>query len=298
MRRITGCGRSAWRRPTSAKDPESPSRSGPAPRFSARPNSESASGVRSSARAPVCSFTISRAVFSTRRRGSGRRARAQRDSAFQRRQSPHDDRSALDFFLDGGHVYVLARPRAQSEFFLVLAGDRSARRARISLQVSRTPWSLFPSCSCWRSSRRLRREFKRPGLYLLIGAFALCTLPADHLERATRLDHAGAFAFAGKSGSLIRLSSALSCSDFSPPIFSFFRRCFFWGSPGLSSRIGGAHTSNSRCSSCLVWSAGLCVLPSSVDQQEAAPNWDALAFFGFGLVATYFWRERVQTSVF
>src|SRR5436189_5278105 len=31
--------------------------------------------------------------------------------------------------------------------------------------------------------------------------------------------------------------------------------------------------------------------------KSAAPNWDGLAFFGFGLVATYFWWERVQTSV-
>jgi hypothetical protein len=30
--------------------------------------------------------------------------------------------------------------------------------------------------------------------------------------------------------------------------------------------------------------------------KSAAPNWDALAFFGFGLVATYFWWERVQAS--
>src|SRR5262249_31926902 len=31
--------------------------------------------------------------------------------------------------------------------------------------------------------------------------------------------------------------------------------------------------------------------------KSAAPNWDALAFFGFGLVATYFWWERLQASV-
>jgi hypothetical protein len=31
--------------------------------------------------------------------------------------------------------------------------------------------------------------------------------------------------------------------------------------------------------------------------KSAAPNWDGLAFFGFGLVATYFWWERLQTSV-
>jgi len=29
----------------------------------------------------------------------------------------------------------------------------------------------------------------------------------------------------------------------------------------------------------------------------AAPNWDGLAFFGFGLVATYFWWERLEASV-
>jgi hypothetical protein len=31
--------------------------------------------------------------------------------------------------------------------------------------------------------------------------------------------------------------------------------------------------------------------------KSAAPNWDALAFFGFGLVATCFWWERLQASV-
>jgi hypothetical protein len=31
--------------------------------------------------------------------------------------------------------------------------------------------------------------------------------------------------------------------------------------------------------------------------KSAAPNWDGLAFFGFGLVATYFWWERLQRSV-
>jgi hypothetical protein len=30
--------------------------------------------------------------------------------------------------------------------------------------------------------------------------------------------------------------------------------------------------------------------------KSAAPNWDGLAFFGFGLVATYFWWHRVQES--
>ena len=32
--------------------------------------------------------------------------------------------------------------------------------------------------------------------------------------------------------------------------------------------------------------------------KAAAPNWDALAFLGFGLLAIYYWRERLETSVF
>ena len=31
--------------------------------------------------------------------------------------------------------------------------------------------------------------------------------------------------------------------------------------------------------------------------KSAAPNWDGLAFFGFALVATYFWWERLQASL-
>ena len=31
--------------------------------------------------------------------------------------------------------------------------------------------------------------------------------------------------------------------------------------------------------------------------KSAAPNWDALAFLGFGLLAIYFWRERLERSL-
>ena len=30
--------------------------------------------------------------------------------------------------------------------------------------------------------------------------------------------------------------------------------------------------------------------------KAAAPNWDALAFLGFGLLAIYYWRERLESS--
>src|SRR5439155_10415215 len=31
--------------------------------------------------------------------------------------------------------------------------------------------------------------------------------------------------------------------------------------------------------------------------KAAAPNWDGLAFLGFGLLAIYFWWERLEASV-
>src|SRR5205807_2230140 len=43
--------------------------------------------------------------------------------------------SALRLFLDGGALHFLDRARAQPEFFLALARDRSARRPRVSLQI-------------------------------------------------------------------------------------------------------------------------------------------------------------------
>jgi len=32
--------------------------------------------------------------------------------------------------------------------------------------------------------------------------------------------------------------------------------------------------------------------------KNAAPNWDGLAFFGFGLVATYFWWDGFRRAFF
>ena len=102
--------------------------------------------------------------------------RAQRDPAFQRRQPSHDDRSALDLFLDGGHVHLLAGARAQSEFFLALARDRSAHRARVSLQIHERASSSFPSCSCWRSSRACAANSSGPAsiFFSALSRFAWC----------------------------------------------------------------------------------------------------------------------------
>src|SRR3954451_14846955 len=143
---------------------------------------------------------------------------------------------------------------------------------------------------------RLRREFKRPGVYLLIGMFILCTIPPivwnaqhgwitlAHLRSRGNLDRG---------------------FNFHPAeVLSFLGQHFIVYSPLLFLAIAwGVIASWRRLNQqfkilFLMW-FGLPVfifyLLLSVNK-SAAPNWDGLAFFGFGLVATYFWWERLQTS--
>ena len=80
---------------------------------------------------------------------------------------------------------------------------------------------------------RLRREFVRPNLYLLLFVFALCTLPPIVWNSATRLDHARAPALTRRSRQRSRLSSARVA--FLP------RRAFrdLFAAPFSRSRLGG-----------------------------------------------------------
>ena len=145
---------------------------------------------------------------------------------------------------------------------------------------------------------RLRREFKRPGVYLLIGMFLLCTIPpiiwnaehawitVAHLRSRGSLD----------SGFGFRQTEVLSFLGqhfivYSPLLFL----ALTWGVIASSRRI------NQQFKVLFLMWFGLPVfgfyLLLSINK-SAAPNWDGLAFFGFGLVATYFWWKRVQTSFF
>ncbi len=73
---------------------------------------------------------------------------------FQHWRSPDDDRCAVDFFLDGGDVYLLARGgKSPTLSFVVLAGYGSADRAGISLQIYECVRINFDVSSCWRSCR-------------------------------------------------------------------------------------------------------------------------------------------------
>jgi 4-amino-4-deoxy-L-arabinose transferase-like glycosyltransferase len=144
---------------------------------------------------------------------------------------------------------------------------------------------------------RLRREFKRPGVYLLIGMFVLCTIPPivwnaqhawitlAHLRSRGNLDRGFGFhptevlSFLGQHFIV-----------YSPLLFL----ALAWGVIASWRRIGQQFKVLF-----LMWFGlpvfGFYLLLSL--NKSAAPNWDGLAFFGFGLVATYFWWKQLQASV-
>src|SRR5205809_1807968 len=144
---------------------------------------------------------------------------------------------------------------------------------------------------------RLRREFKRPGVYLLIGMSILCTIPPI----VWNAQHAWiTLAHLRSRGNLER------GFGFHPTeVLSFLTQHFIVYSPLLFlALVWGVIASGRRINQqfkmlFLMW-FGLPVfvfyLLLSINK-SAAPNWDGLAFFGFGLVATYFWLERLQASV-
>src|SRR6266513_3145732 len=144
---------------------------------------------------------------------------------------------------------------------------------------------------------RLRRQFRLPGVYSLIGMFVLCTIPPI----VWNAQHAWiTLAHLRSRGNLER------GFGFHPAeVLSFLGQHFIVYSPLLFLALAwGVIASWRRISQqfkvlFLMWFG----LPLFVFylllsfNKSAAPNWDGLAFFGFGLVATYFWWERLQASV-
>ena len=143
---------------------------------------------------------------------------------------------------------------------------------------------------------RLRREFKRPGLYLLLAAFVLCTVPAIvwnaqhawitflHLRSRGSLDQSVGF----RPGELL----------------GFLAAHFFFFSPLLFLGIAWAVIGSWRRARqqfkvlYLVW-FGLPVFAfyffMSINKQ-AAPNWDVLAFVSWGVLAAAYWHELLRAS--
>jgi hypothetical protein len=144
---------------------------------------------------------------------------------------------------------------------------------------------------------RLRLEFKRPGLYWLLGLFALCTVPPIvwnsrhawitliHLRSRGSLQHGLGF-------------HPLEALKFLGEHFVVYSPLLFlalaWGVIGISRRI------NQQFKVLFLFWFGAPVfffyLLLSLNK-AAAPNWDALSFLSFGLLAIYFWRERLEKRI-
>jgi len=143
---------------------------------------------------------------------------------------------------------------------------------------------------------RLRKEFARPGLYLLLGTFASCTIPPivwnaqhawitlTHLRSRGRLEQGFGF-------------HPVELLAFLGEHFLFYSPLLFlglaWGVIGSWRRI------NQQFKVLFLMWFGLPVfvfyLFLSINK-AAAPNWDALSLLSFGLLALYFWRERIEAS--
>src|SRR5215813_11123808 len=144
---------------------------------------------------------------------------------------------------------------------------------------------------------RLRHEFKCPGFYLLVAMFALCIVPPiiwnaqhawitlAHLRSRGSLEHGFGFHPAEVLSFLGEHFLA-----YSPFLFL----ALAWGVIGSWRRV------NQQFKVLFLMWFGLPVflfyLFLSLNK-AAAPNWDGLAFLGFGLLAIYFWWDRLQASV-
>src|SRR5438874_8685623 len=146
-------------------------------------------------------------------------------------------------------------------------------------------------------ARRLRQEFKLPGLYSLLVLFALCTVPPIvwnaqhawitlvHLRSRGSLEHGFGF-------HPVEVLSFLGQHFLAYSPFLFL--ALAWGVIGSWRRV------NQQFKVLFLMWFGLPVflfyLLLSMNK-AAAPNWDALAFLGFGLLAVHFWWERLEGSV-
>jgi hypothetical protein len=143
---------------------------------------------------------------------------------------------------------------------------------------------------------RHRREFKRPSLYLLLGAFALCLVPPlvwNYQHTWITLSH-------------LRSRGGLDQSFGIRPLelLGFLGAHFLTFSPLLFLALAWAVVANWRRARqqfkvlYLFW-FGLPVFAFyfllSVNDQ-AAPNWDVLAFISLTVLAASYWTERLESS--
>ncbi|HEU0275462.1 MAG TPA: glycosyltransferase family 39 protein [Candidatus Udaeobacter sp.] len=143
---------------------------------------------------------------------------------------------------------------------------------------------------------RLRHEFKRPGFYLLLSVFAVCTVPPI----VWNAQHAWVTLGHLRSRGGIEHGFGLHPAE----ILSFLGEHFLAYSPFLFLALAWAVVAswgrvNQQFKILFLMWFGLPVflfyLVLSLNK-AAAPNWDGLAFLGFGLLAIYYWWERLERS--
>ena len=141
---------------------------------------------------------------------------------------------------------------------------------------------------------RLRSEFKRPGIYALLGVFAISMVPPliwnkqhawvtlGHLESRGSLDHGFSFHF-------------LEPLKFVAEHFLFYSPLLFLGLAWAV--VASFKRVRHQFKTLFLFWFGLPVFAFyfvvSINK-VAAPNWDALAFISLGLLAAGFWRDRLQ----
>ncbi len=143
---------------------------------------------------------------------------------------------------------------------------------------------------------RLRQEFKKPGLYSLLVLFIACTIPpivwnAQH-----------AWVTVGHLETKGGLTNGVGVHLLEP--FKFLGEHFIFYSPLLFLILAlGVVKSFRRINQqlkilYLFWFGApvfVFYLLLSINK-VAAPNWDALAFIGFGLLAAGIWKDRLESS--
>ena len=142
---------------------------------------------------------------------------------------------------------------------------------------------------------RFRREFRGPGVYALLGAFAICTIPPivwnaqhawatmGHLRSRGGFDQAPGF-------------RPLELLFFLGLHFIIYSPLIFFGL--VWAVVRSWHLAHQQFKGTfLIWS-GLPVFAIyfvlSI-HKAANPNWDGLAFLSLGILAASYWRERLES---
>ncbi|MBA3543693.1 MAG: glycosyltransferase family 39 protein, partial [Chthoniobacterales bacterium] len=141
-------------------------------------------------------------------------------------------------------------------------------------------------------TRRLRIEFRRPGLYLLLILFALCTIPPlvwnsqrawitlAHLKSRGSLDHAPGF-------------HPLELLTFLGEHFATYSPLLFLGLAWATIASWRRAPQNFKVFYLLWFGLPVFVIYTVLSiNKAAAPNWDGLAFLSLGVLAISYWRER------